>query len=236
MRTSSGPMTVMTANGEVRLNRVATVYVKQRTYSSQVCFFKRLSQCLSVEKLCQEHGYTYHWARGENPHLIKKTAREWTFSIYPTVYHLWFLEYHRVLLPLRPHLLPHHLHHRILYLTKADSRKIQYKKEVEVRVKRFGETRCMMPQKPKTQIKMVGNQKYKEIFRITCLIGYRNSGRIWSMTVLQQSLGETQSRKVQTLPVRLMIFQWSHEHTWNKVRVSTVYLRTFRRTKIVKYA
>ena len=45
-------------------------------------------------------------------------------------------------------------------------------------------------------------RKYKEIFPITCLVGYRNSGRIWSMTVLQKSVWETQCRKVQTLPVR----------------------------------
>ena len=158
MRTSSGPMTVMTANGEVRLNREATVYAKQLDFFVTGVLLQETPAVLSVEKLCEEHGYTYHWASGENPHLIKKTAREWT-SMYPTVCHLWFLEYHRVLLPLRPHLHPHHLHHRILYLTKADSRKIQYKKEVEVRVKRFGETRCMMPQKPKTTHKNGGKSE-----------------------------------------------------------------------------
>ena len=56
MRTSSGPMTEMTANGEVRLNRVATVYVKQRTYSSQVCFFKRLSQCFQWRNSAKNMG------------------------------------------------------------------------------------------------------------------------------------------------------------------------------------
>ena len=35
---------------------------------------------------------------------------------------------------------------------------------------------------------------------MNCLIGYRNSERIWSMKVLQQSLGETQSREVKALP------------------------------------
>ena len=54
--------------------------------------------------------------------------------------------------------------------------------------------------------------------------------------VLQQSLGETQSREVETLLSRLMNFQWSREQKWNQVRVSTVYLRTFRRIRIVRYA
>ena len=68
----------------------------------------------------------------------------------------------------------------------------------------------MEPQKPKTKIKMV-NQKYKEIYRVNCLIGYMNSQRIWLMKVLQQSLGETQCKKVKTLPSHLMNFQWIRE-------------------------
>ena len=68
---------------------------------------------------------------------------------------------------------------------------------------------------------------------MNCLIDYRNSERIWLMKVLQQSLGETQSEEVKTLPIRLMNFQRGREQKWNRVRVSTVYLRTFRRTQIV---
>ena len=44
----------------------------------------------------------------------------------------------------------------------TDTPKIQYQKEVEVRVKSFGETRCMKPQKPKTKMKMRYAKKYKE--------------------------------------------------------------------------
>ena len=81
----------------------------------------------------------------------------------------------------------------------------------------------------------IGNRKkYKEIHRMNGLIGNRNSGRIWLMKVLLKSVGETWCRGVHTLPVRLMILQWSREHTWNQVPVSTVYLRTFRRIRIVK--
>ena len=45
-------------------------------------------------------------------------------------------------------------------------------------------------------------------------------------------IGETQSREVKTLPSHLMNFQWSREQKWHGVRVSTVYVRTFRRTQI----
>ena len=68
---------------------------------------------------------------------------------------------------------------------------------------------------------------------MNCLIGHRNSERIWLMKVLQQSLGETQSREVKTLPSHLMNFQWSRKQKWNRFRASTVYIRTFRRTKNV---
>ena len=136
-------------------------------------------------------------------HISSEMAREF-IAICPTVYHLWFLVYQRVLPQLHFHLLLHHLHHRIPYLMTTDTPKIQYQNEVEVRVKSFGETRCMNPQKPKTKIKMRIAKKYKETYRMNCLIGYRNSERIWLMKVLQQSLGETQSKEVKTLPSHLM--------------------------------
>ena len=127
-----------------------------------------------------------------------------------------FSNYVPLVLPqLHFHLLLHHLHHRIPYLMETDAPKIQYKKEVDVRVKSFG-TRCMNPQKPKT-IKMRSAKKCKEIFRTNCLIGFRNSERIWLMKVLQQSHGKIQSKEVKTLPSHLMNLQWSREQTWNRV-------------------
>ena len=51
---------------------------------------------------------------------------------------------------------------------------------------------------------MRNRRKHREIYRMNFLIGYRNSGRIWLMKVLQKSFGETRCRGVQTLPVRLM--------------------------------
>ena len=45
------------------------------TYSSMLCFFKKLSEGFHWVKLCEEHGYTYHWISGQNPHLIKDGTR-----------------------------------------------------------------------------------------------------------------------------------------------------------------
>ena len=164
-------------------------------------------------------------------HISSKTARE-LITTYPTVYHLWFLEYQRVLPLLRLHLPLHHLHHKIPYLMSTDTQKIQYKKSTseELRWDPLHDST-----ETENQNKNEGSQKrkYTEIFRISCLIGYRNSGRIWSMTVLQKSVEETQNKEVKTLASHLMNFQWSREQKWDRVRVSTVCIRTFRRTQIV---
>ena len=116
----------------------------------------------------------------------------------------------------------------------TDTPKIQYQKEVEVWVKSFGETSCMNPQKRKTKIKMRSAKKYKAIYCTTCRTGYRSSRRIWSMKVVLQSQWETLRQRIETLPVLLMNCQWSREQKWNRVRVSIVSTRTFRRTQAAK--
>ena len=50
MRTSSGPMTVMTANGEVRTNKEATVYVKELDSFVTVMLLQETSAVLSLVK------------------------------------------------------------------------------------------------------------------------------------------------------------------------------------------
>ena len=171
MRTSRGPTTVMTANVEVQTREEATVCVTQLNLFVKVMLLEETPAVLSLEKLCEDQWYTYHWTSIKN-HISSEMARE-LIALYPTMYHLWFLVSQRVLPQLHLHL------HRIPYLMSTDTPKIQYQKEVEVRVKSFGETRCMNTQKPKTKFKMVNQKKYKEIFRMSCLIRYRNSVRIW---------------------------------------------------------
>ena len=173
------------------------------TYLSKLCFLKKLPAVLSSGKLCEDHGYTYHWTSGQKPHLIRNGKR---IDCNPSNrVPFVFPGLSASSSSTTPSLLLRHLHHRIPYLM------IQYQKEVEVRVKSFGETRCMNLQKTKTKIKMRNAKKYKEIHCMNCLIGYRNSERIWLMKVLQQSHGETQSKEVKTLLSHLMNFQWSRE-------------------------
>ena len=129
----------------------ATVCVKELDLFVKVVFLEEIPAFLSLEKLCEDHGYTYQWTSGQKPHLTKKGKR---IDCNQLVYHSWLLVYQRVLLQLHFHLFLHHLHHTIPYVMSTDTPKFLYQKEMDVRVKSFGATRCMNPQKPKTKIKM----------------------------------------------------------------------------------
>ena len=72
MRTSRSPTTVMTANGEVQTREEATVYVKELDLCVTVMLLEETPAVLSLGKLCENHGCTYHWASGQKPHLIRK--------------------------------------------------------------------------------------------------------------------------------------------------------------------
>ena len=66
MITSRSPTTVMTANGEVRTNKEATVQTIGLFVTGML--LQETPAVVSLEKLCEEHGYTYHWKSGQNPH------------------------------------------------------------------------------------------------------------------------------------------------------------------------
>ena len=71
MRISRSPATVMTANGEVRTNKEATVCVKQLNLFVTVLLLEETPAVLSLGKLCEDHGYTYSWTSSRKAHLQK---------------------------------------------------------------------------------------------------------------------------------------------------------------------
>ena len=75
MRTSRSPTTVMTANGEVQTREEATVYVKQLDLFVKVMLLEKTPAVFSLEKLCADHGFAYHWISGQEPHLIRNGKR-----------------------------------------------------------------------------------------------------------------------------------------------------------------
>ena len=72
MRISRNPTTVMTANGEVQTREEATVYVNELDLFVTVMLLEETPAVLSLGKLCEDHGYTYHWTSSQKPHLTKK--------------------------------------------------------------------------------------------------------------------------------------------------------------------
>ena len=86
MRTSKSPTTVMTANGEVQTREEATENVKELNLFVTVMLLEETRAVLSLGKLCEDHGKTYHWTSGQKTHISPKTAGE-LIAIYQTMCH-----------------------------------------------------------------------------------------------------------------------------------------------------
>ena len=75
LETMRSPTTVMTANGEVQTKFEATVYVKELDLFVTVLLHENTPAVLSLGRLYEDHGYTYHWISGQKTHLIKNGKR-----------------------------------------------------------------------------------------------------------------------------------------------------------------
>ena len=110
MKTSRNPTTVMTAERKPLLLEETPAVLS----------------VLPLGKLCEDHGYSYHWTSSQKPHLTKKKKARELIAIYRTTYQSlsWFIdEFLHVIYSYFSN-----AHRRILWL----ARKIQQQKEVEV--------------------------------------------------------------------------------------------------------
>ena len=71
MRMPRNPTTMMTANDEVQTREEATVCVKEWDLFVTVMLLEETPAVLSLGKLCEDHGYIYHWTSGQKPHLTQ---------------------------------------------------------------------------------------------------------------------------------------------------------------------
>ena len=55
----------MTANGEVQTREEATAYVKEVDLFVTVVLLEKTPAVLSLGRLCEDRGKTYHWTRGQ---------------------------------------------------------------------------------------------------------------------------------------------------------------------------
>ena len=75
VKVSKMPTTVVTANGEVQTREDATVHARELDLFVTVMLLENTLAALSLGKLCEDHGYTYHWTSGPKPQLIKNGRR-----------------------------------------------------------------------------------------------------------------------------------------------------------------
>ena len=110
-RISRSPTTVMTANCEGQTREEATVYVKELDLFVTVVLLEETPAVLCLGKLCEDHGFSYHWSSGRKPHLTKR------ININKSNYVSFVV-----------HLILQHIDRRILWSV----RKIQQQKEVRL--------------------------------------------------------------------------------------------------------
>ena len=72
---SCSPTTVITANGEVQTHEEAIVYVEELDIFLTMKVLEDTPAVSSPGKFCDEHGYSYEWVTGQEPHLIKNGTR-----------------------------------------------------------------------------------------------------------------------------------------------------------------
>ena len=207
---------------------------KNWTYSWRLCFLKKLPKfSLSLGKLCEDHGYTYHWTNGQKPHLTKKTKRtDCNISNYvPFVVRGLSATSSTMPTP-----------------TSSSSSSSQ---DSVFDISRYNEN--PVPERSgSTSEELRGNPVHEptetENKNINAGLEGWQSDLLHELTdwiqdfreklvdVVLQSHVETLRLRLKTLPVLLMNYQWSREQKWHWVRFSIVSTRTFRRTQIATSA
>ena len=189
------------------------------TYSSKLCFLKKLPQYFPCGNSVRTMGFRTTGSAVKN-HISSEMAKE-LIAIYRTMYDLWVLGLSTSSSSTTPSPTSPSSSSQDSVFDVS-----RYAKNPEP--ERSGSTSGEL-QKPKRKRKKGNQKKYKEIYRMNCLIGCRNSGRggfgWWKY--LNRSMGKPKARKSS------LNYPWSREQKWNGVRVSTVYIRTSGRTQIV---
>ena len=225
MRTSRSPTTVMTANGKVQTREEATVYVKQLDLLFvKIMLLEETLAVLSLGKLCEDHGCTYQWTSGQKPHLIRNGKRiDCNISNYVPIVVPGFSARSSSTTP-SPTSPSSSSQDSVFDVNRYTENPVP---------KRSGSTSEELRGDPLHETTETENKKrngeseeeqrdilhelpdWLQEFRENLVDG-STSTEPWG----------SQSKEVKTLPSHLMNFQWSREQKWNRVRVSTVYIRT----------
>ena len=115
----------------------ATIYVQQLDLCVTVMLLEETPTILSLGNFCEDHGCTFIGASGRKPHLTKKGKRIDCNAPNCSICGSWNISESFLCFAF------FYLFIIFIDLMSTDAQKIQYKKEVKIRVKSFGETRCI---------------------------------------------------------------------------------------------
>ena len=177
--------TVMTANGEVQTREEATEIVKELDLFVTVMLLEETPAVLSLGKLCEDRGFSYHWISGQKPHLTKKWQDNWLQCIKLCCGRcLWFISeflYNTDTYFFNIVITEFCISRQEIHRKSSKRKKWKYEWGVTKKL------RCIDQQKPKTRIKMKDVKKCTAIYCMTCRTGCRSSEKKWSIKVVLQS-------------------------------------------------
>ena len=226
MRTSRSPTTVTTANGEVQTREEATVNVKELDLFVTVMLLEETPAVLSLKKLCEDHGKTYHLTSGQKTHLTKNDK----ITDCNIIRSPWFTD---------EFLHNTHTHFFSIFITgfciwrQAIRLKSSTPKKWKYECEELRGNRSQDRQKPKT--KNQNKNEGRDEVHSDLLHDLPDWLQEFREKLVDESglsdHGETLSMDIKTLPVLLMNYQWSREQKWNWTRASTVSFLPSRETQ-----
>ena len=164
VKISRSPTTVVTASGEVLTKEEATTHVRDLDSFVTVILLEDTPAVLSLGKLCEDHGYSYHWTSAQEPKLIKNGRKINcnTANYVPFVVPGFTTSSSTS----SSSTSPTSSSQDTVITTEYPA--IERSESMSESVR---ETRRVDQQKPKTQIKMMTTKKYEETRRVVCQNG-----------------------------------------------------------------
>ena len=205
----------MTASGEVQTREEATVYVKELDLFVTKMLLGETPAVLSLGELCDDHGYTHHWTSGQKP----TSHQKWQNT------QLQCSEPRTIRCPGSP---VSSTSFSLDSLTSSPKDSVVgTENPATERSEIMTEESRRYPSRGSAETENTKNMETTKNCEVKyckmCRNGFWISKRIWWIRMFNH---------MNTLPATLMNYQWSREQKWNRVRVSMVSTRTFRRTQI----
>ena len=202
------------------------VCVRELDLFVMVMLLEETPAVVSLGKLCEDHGNTYHWTSSQKPHLTKNGKR-----------------IHCKISNCVPFVVPGLSTSSSTTPTTSSSTSASQDSVPDNRYtenpvpERSGSTSEELRRNPQHKPTETENKKGLEEVQSDQLHDLLDWLQEFRENLVDErnpsEPRENLSLDIETLPVLIMNYQWSREQKWNRVRVSVVSIRTFRRTQNV---